>query len=443
MQKVFILEDNTKKDLYQWDTNQRFIVNDPTVIQAHFCVSLKESPLTCEVYEEKGTRFVNIPNILLQKAQNFRVYAYRENETVSAYQFNIIARPQPTDYIYEETNLITVEGLVEEAILEAKEKGTFDGRDGVDGKDGRDGRDGIDGKDGRDGIDGINGTNGVDGKDGNTPYIQNGFWYINGENTGVKARADYGETFTASISGKQAKLEQAKVLLSDVDLSKLFPIEEDDYLVKWNGSTKQLDKVGAKILPEKLQDGCVVVWKASENRFAGGGYPPVPGSATPHTIAVRNGSGAIRTGYQTGQLDLATNIRTVEEAMSCNYINFFTSNKNSYTYTEGRFAGIGWSFNDDVWGYLTDVPTTENSKWFQKVLNGSPYSNTLTITNCLQFSSSYNTVEKLLWLFTDKVDSYKVVNGTDLQLTIKPNSNIYIQCWYNNGTQKYSRIYIT
>lgn len=50
-----------------------------------------------------------------------------------------------------------------------------------DGKPGKDGRPGKDGKNGKDGVDG------KDGKDGYTPYIENGYWYINGINTGVKA----------------------------------------------------------------------------------------------------------------------------------------------------------------------------------------------------------------------------------------------------------------
>lgn len=48
------------------------------------------------------------------------------------------------------------------------------------------GVDGINGTNGNDGVDGANGKNGEDGK---TPYIQDGYWYIDGVNTGVKAEA--------------------------------------------------------------------------------------------------------------------------------------------------------------------------------------------------------------------------------------------------------------
>lgn len=63
------------------------------------------------------------------------------------------------------------------------------GTNGVDGKDGTDGKDGVDGADGKDGTDGKDGADGADGKDGAdgaTPYIgADGYWYINGVNTGV------------------------------------------------------------------------------------------------------------------------------------------------------------------------------------------------------------------------------------------------------------------
>lgn len=46
----------------------------------------------------------------------------------------------------------------------------------------KDGRPGKDGKNGKDGV------NGKDGQDGNTPYIKDDYWYIDGINTGIKAK---------------------------------------------------------------------------------------------------------------------------------------------------------------------------------------------------------------------------------------------------------------
>lgn len=116
MDKLFVLENEAKKSLYQWDLNQRFIVNDPLIIQAHYYVSAKEAPLSCEVFEENGLFLVNIPNILLQKPGKHRVYAYHQDSTIDAMQFEVLPRPKPADYIYEETELVAIEELVEELI---------------------------------------------------------------------------------------------------------------------------------------------------------------------------------------------------------------------------------------------------------------------------------------------------------------------------------------
>ena len=159
MDKLFVLENEAKKSLFQWDLNQRFIVNDPLIIQAHYYVSAKEAPLSCEVFEENGLFLVEIPNILLQKAGNYRVYAYHQDSTIDVMQFEVKPRPKPANYIYEETELVTINSLVAAALEDAKASGAFKGdagpigpagKNGLDGKDGQPGKDGKDGKDGTD-----------------------------------------------------------------------------------------------------------------------------------------------------------------------------------------------------------------------------------------------------------------------------------------------------
>lgn len=61
------------------------------------------------------------------------------------------------------------------------------------------GADGINGTNGRDG------TNGTNGADGHTPYIQNGYWYINGVNQGVKAEGTNGQNGRDGQDGKDGK----------------------------------------------------------------------------------------------------------------------------------------------------------------------------------------------------------------------------------------------
>ena len=117
MKDLFIIENTSKKQLFQWDMNQRFIVNYPLITQAHFCVSIKEEPLSCEVFEEDGILLVNIPNIILQKAGKYRVYAYCEDSTLEYMQFEVEARPKPADYLYTETEIITVDKLIRDNIV--------------------------------------------------------------------------------------------------------------------------------------------------------------------------------------------------------------------------------------------------------------------------------------------------------------------------------------
>ena len=74
------------------------------------------------------------------------------------------------------------------------------------GADGRDGTDGINGKDGVDGKDGADGLNGADGKDGNTPFIdENGNWWIDTNDTGVKAEGKDGSAGEKGDTGEKGE----------------------------------------------------------------------------------------------------------------------------------------------------------------------------------------------------------------------------------------------
>lgn len=90
---------------------------------------------------------------------------------------------------------------IDDALLEAKESGEFDGAPGKDGKDGVDGADGkdgytpiknvdyFDGKDGKNGLDGKDGVNGQDGQDGYTPVKGTDYW-TESDKAEIKAYVD-------------------------------------------------------------------------------------------------------------------------------------------------------------------------------------------------------------------------------------------------------------
>lgn len=103
---MFKIEDG-RLSFWQWDLNQRLIVDDASITEVHFCHKIGDCSLVCEVYEEDGKRLVNVPNILLQDNWTIRVYAYCVNYTKIEEKINVFSRSKPADYIYTETEIKT------------------------------------------------------------------------------------------------------------------------------------------------------------------------------------------------------------------------------------------------------------------------------------------------------------------------------------------------
>lgn len=163
-----------RKCFYQWDLNQKIIVNDRNIDEVHFCNGTSDKSLVSVVKDGKAS----VPNVLLQVACKVKVYGYSVNHTVVEKVYEVKARTKPEDYVYEETEVYRwaeldkrIQQLEEIGIPEdgksayeiAKDNG-FDGTEeewleSLKGKDGADGKDGVNGKDG---------AAGKDGKDGDT-----------------------------------------------------------------------------------------------------------------------------------------------------------------------------------------------------------------------------------------------------------------------------------
>lgn len=94
-----------RKEFYQWDLNQKLIVNDDTITEMHFCNGMDACALVCEVYTENGTRLVNVPNIILQSDFRLKVWGYAEDHTKHETFFKVNGRSKPADYIYTETEI--------------------------------------------------------------------------------------------------------------------------------------------------------------------------------------------------------------------------------------------------------------------------------------------------------------------------------------------------
>ena len=140
MEKFKIL--NGRGSFYQWDFDQKLVVLDDTVTEAHFPLGTERCP-PLPVYEYNGQRVVDVPNILLQTDGVKRVYAFVEDDrggrTICTETFRVNAKPKPDDYIYTETELWTAEKAVQKALQEAKDSGDFKGDPGPKGDPGKDG----------------------------------------------------------------------------------------------------------------------------------------------------------------------------------------------------------------------------------------------------------------------------------------------------------------
>lgn len=97
------IKDN-KKQLYQWDLNQKIVVENELVKEVHF-----SNPTTGALVVIVEDGMANIPNILLQEAFDIKAFGYCGECVRETLTINVIARAKPEDYVYTETELKTWE----------------------------------------------------------------------------------------------------------------------------------------------------------------------------------------------------------------------------------------------------------------------------------------------------------------------------------------------
>ena len=91
-----------RETFYQWDINQKLIVDDASIEEVHFCTRACSEALVVKVIDGLAA----VPNILLQKAFDLKAYAYTgEDYTKVCETFKVIERNKPADYIYTETEV--------------------------------------------------------------------------------------------------------------------------------------------------------------------------------------------------------------------------------------------------------------------------------------------------------------------------------------------------
>lgn len=114
-----------REHFYQWDADRKLIVEDPSIVEVHFCNRTDDCSLVCETYVEDGVTLVNVPNILLQNDWCIRVYAFDGKHTKHEERYDVIARTKPADYIYTETEIKDYKEL-EERVNQIEENGVSD-----------------------------------------------------------------------------------------------------------------------------------------------------------------------------------------------------------------------------------------------------------------------------------------------------------------------------
>lgn len=111
--------ENNRRALYQWELNQRVIVDGyPAGTRVEFSAryDCKNSALPVSAYEADGHVYASIPNILLQAAGYIHVYVSPSASSAQKPQekdIKVVRREKPENYEYIETPLVTIENKMD------------------------------------------------------------------------------------------------------------------------------------------------------------------------------------------------------------------------------------------------------------------------------------------------------------------------------------------
>lgn len=108
--------------LMQWDVGQEVKISFPSMpatFQVHFGHKKAKEAYAVEAITQNGSATVQIPNILLQQSQDIIAWVYVSSgmccETTHIINFDVEARPRPSDYAYKETDILNYATVVEKS----------------------------------------------------------------------------------------------------------------------------------------------------------------------------------------------------------------------------------------------------------------------------------------------------------------------------------------
>lgn len=205
---IFSLVDG-RADAWQWDTGLSLNVDmsEHQISEVHMSNSSTKGAFVCEI---KPDRTVEIPNILLTTDGDINIYAIISDEegerTVIKERLHVHRKKKPQDYVYTETEVyeykdyITRLEAVENTVLEVGTVYTLSPDEGayvniratVNEDNSKTYYIDFYIPEGQQGDPGTPGTPGAPGTNGKTPYIKDGYWYIDGVNLGVRAEGTQG-----------------------------------------------------------------------------------------------------------------------------------------------------------------------------------------------------------------------------------------------------------
>lgn len=159
--------------LYQWDVNR--VVKATDVTHVHLANKGDSQAVVVKLNDGQAT----IPNYLLQSGKALCVYAVKDDVTLESKVFSVKDRERPAHYVYEDDTRNYIYELIQDAeeateaakqtaddLLDAKERGDFNGPKGDKGDIGEQGPKGEKGDTGEQGPKGDTGEQGPKGDKG-------------------------------------------------------------------------------------------------------------------------------------------------------------------------------------------------------------------------------------------------------------------------------------
>lgn len=119
--------ENGREYLYQWDKYQRVILDSKEDnMELHFACPCdgEDTALSVKPYVEDDIIYADIPNILLQRHGCINIYKYIDNGdvgyTYDHFMVGVRRREKPSDYVYEEIEILSYKKLATEQLEQLK-----------------------------------------------------------------------------------------------------------------------------------------------------------------------------------------------------------------------------------------------------------------------------------------------------------------------------------